>query len=47
MIQVVPAKMRAMGSVQSVKGGTTEAYSSAYAGVFTKRPYAIVRYSGI
>lgn len=47
MIQVVPAKMRATGSVPSVKGGVTEGYTSAYAGVFTKRPYAIVRYKGI
>ncbi len=47
MIQVVPAKMRAMGSVQNEKGGTTEGYTSALAGVFTKRPYAIVRYTDI
>ena len=47
IIQVVPAKMRAMGSVQNEKGGTTEGYTSAYAGVFTKRPYAIVRYTDI
>lgn len=47
MIQVVPAKMRAMGSVQNEKGGTTEGYTSAYAGVFTKRPYAVVRYTDI
>ncbi len=47
MIQVVPAKMRAMGSVQNEKGGTTEGYTAAYAGVFTKRPYAIVRYTDI
>ena len=47
IIQVVPAKMRALGTVQNEKGGTTEGYTSAYAGVFTKRPYAIVRYSDI
>ena len=47
MIQVVPAKMRAMGSVQNEKGGTTEGYTSAYAGIFTKRPYAVVRYTDI
>lgn len=47
MIQIVPAKMRAMGSVQNEKGGTTEAYTAAYAGVFTKRPYAVVRYTDI
>lgn len=47
MIQVVPAKMRATGTVQNVKGGTTEGYTSAYAGVFTKRAYAVVRYTDI
>jgi hypothetical protein len=47
MIQVVPAKMRAMGSVQNEKGGTTEGYTAAYAGIFTKRPYAVVRYTDI
>ena len=47
MIQVVPAKMRATGSVPNLKGGATEGYTSAYAGVFTKRPYAVVRYTDI
>lgn len=47
IIQVVPAKMRALGTVQNEKGGTTEGYTAAYAGVFTKRPYAVVRYSDI
>lgn len=47
MIQIVPAKMRAMGSVQNEKGGTTEGYTSAYAGVFAKRPYSVVRYTDI
>lgn len=47
MIQVVPAKMRALGSVQNEKGGTTEGYSAAYAGVFTKRAYAVIRYTSI
>lgn len=47
MIQVVPAKMRAMGSVPNEKGGSTEGYTAAYAGVFTKRPFAVVRYSDI
>lgn len=47
MIQVVPAKMRATGSVPNVKGGTTEGYTNALAGVFVKRPYAVKRYSGI
>ena len=47
IIQVVPAKMRALGTVQNEKGGTTEGYTSAYAGVFTKRAYAVVRYTDI
>jgi len=47
MIQVVPAKMRATGSVPNVKGGNTEGYTSCYAGVWTKRPYAVYRASGI
>jgi hypothetical protein len=47
IIQVVPAKMRALGTVQNEKGGTTEGYTSAYAGVFTKRPYAVVRFTDI
>lgn len=47
MIQVVPAKMRALGSAPNEKGGVTEGYTAAYAGVFTKRPYAVVRYTDI
>ena len=47
IIQVVPAKMRALGVVQNEKGGTTEGYTSAYAGVFAKRAYAVVRYTDI
>lgn len=47
MIQVIPAKMRATGSVPNVKGGNDEGYTSAYAGVFTKRAYAIVRFTDI
>ncbi len=47
MIQVVPAKMRATGSVPNVKGGNTEGYTAAYAGVWAKRPYAVYRASGI
>lgn len=47
MPQIVPAKMQAMGVVQNVKGGSTEGYTSAYAGVFAKRPYAVVRYTSI
>ncbi len=47
MIQVVPAKMRATGSIPNLKGGQTEGYTAAYAGVWVKRPYAVVRYTGI
>ena len=47
MIQIVPAKMRALGSAPNAKGGVTEGYTSAYVGVFTKRPYAVVRYTDI
>jgi len=47
MIQVVPAKMRAMGSVPNEKGGSTEGYTAAYCGVFTKRPFAVIRYTDI
>ena len=46
MTQIVPAKMVALGSEQKAKG-SLEAYTAAYAGVFVKRAYAIVRYSGI
>lgn len=47
MPQIVPAKMRAMGSVQNEKGGTTEGYTSALCGVFTKRPFAVYRATGV
>ena len=47
MIQVVPAKMRATGSVLNAKGGVTEGYTSACAGTFVKRAYSVTRYSGI
>lgn len=47
MAQVVPAKMMALGSAQNAKGGVTEGYTSALAGVFVALPYAIVRYTGI
>jgi hypothetical protein len=47
MPQIVPAKMRAMGTVPNEKGGSTEGYTSAMAGVFVKRPFGIVRYSAV
>ncbi len=47
MPQIVPTRMRATGSVPNVKGGMTEGYMSAYAGVFVKRAYGIVRYTDI
>jgi hypothetical protein len=46
MTQIVPAKMVALGTEQKAKG-TIEAYTAAYAGVFVKRAYAVVRYTGI
>ncbi|WVH05506.1 major capsid protein [Vibrio phage vB_VpaS_PGB] len=45
-IQVVPSKMMALGTEQKVKG-TVEGYTNALAGVFVKRPYGVVRYSGV
>jgi len=45
-IQVVPAKFQVMGVEQKAKG-YIEDYSNATAGVMCKRPYAVVRRSGI
>lgn len=45
-IQVVPSTFQLMG-VQKMVKGYEEDYSNATAGVMVKRPYAIVRYSGI
>lgn len=45
-IQVVPAKFQVLG-VQQMAKGYEEDYVNATAGVMVKRPYAIVRYSGI
>lgn len=45
-IQVVPAKFQMLGAQQLAKG-YEEDYSNATAGVMVKRPYAVVRYSGI
>jgi hypothetical protein len=44
--QLVPAKFQVLG-VQQMTKGYEEDYSNATAGVMAKRPYAIVRYSGI
>lgn len=45
-IQVVPQKFRTLGVEQRAKE-YTEAYSNATAGVLLKRPYAVIRRSGI
>lgn len=44
--QVVPATFQLMG-VQKMVKGYEEDYSNATAGIMVKRPYAVVRYSGI
>lgn len=45
-VQVVPTKFLTLG-VESRAKGYVEDYSNATAGVMVKRPYAIVRYTGI
>jgi hypothetical protein len=45
-VQVVPAKFQALGVERQAKA-YIEDYTSATAGVMLKRPYAVVRYSGI
>ena len=45
-VQVVPAKFQALGVEKQAKA-YEEDYSNATAGVLLKRPYAVVRYSGI
>lgn len=45
-IQVVPAKFQVLG-VQQLAKGYLEDYTNATAGVMCKRPYAVVRRSGI
>lgn len=45
-IQVVPAKFQALGVEQQAKG-FVEDYVNATAGVMLKRPFAVVRYSGV
>lgn len=44
--QIVPVKFMALGVEQRVKS-YLEDFTNATAGVFVKRPYAVVRYSGI
>ena len=44
--QIVPAKIMNLGSENFVKG-IREAYSNATAGVYCKRPFAVVRRTGI
>jgi hypothetical protein len=46
MTQIVPAKMVALGTEQRAKA-PFEAYSSAYAGVMTKRAFGVYRVSGV
>ena len=45
-VQVVPAKFQALGVERQAKA-YEEDYSNATAGVMLKRPYAVVRYTGI
>lgn len=45
-IQIVPTKFKLMG-VQQLAKGYEESYSNATAGVMCKRPYAVVRFTGI
>lgn len=44
--QIVPMRFRALGTEKRVKG-VFEAYTNALAGVMVKRPYGVVRRSGI
>lgn len=46
IVQIVPAKFLALGVKQEIKG-FEEAYLNALAGVMVKRPYGVVRYSGL
>ena len=45
-VQAVPAKFQTLG-VQIEAKGYVEDFTNATAGVMLKRPYAVVRYSGI
>lgn len=44
--QIVPAKMKSLGVEQKAKS-YVEDYTNALAGIMLKRPWAVVRYSGI
>jgi hypothetical protein len=44
--QIVPAKFQVLG-VQQMAKGYEEDYSNATAGIICKRPFAVVRYTGI
>jgi hypothetical protein len=44
--QMVPSKFQLVGVEQRAKG-YTESYSNALAGVLLKRPYAVIRRTGI
>ncbi len=45
-VQVVPATFQMLG-IQKLVKGYEEDYSNATAGILTKRPYAVVRYTGL
>ena len=45
-VQVVPTRFMTVGVSQQAKS-YEEDYSNATAGIMLKRPYAVVRYSGI
>jgi hypothetical protein len=45
-VQVVPAKFQALGVEKQAKA-YVEDYANATAGCMLKRPYGVVRYSGI
>lgn len=45
-VQVVPTKFKVLG-VQNMIKGYEEDYTNATAGVFCKRPFAVVRYNGL
>lgn len=46
IVQLTPERMRALNTVQEMKG-TKEGYTNALAGCLVKRGYAVVRYDGV
>lgn len=46
IVQIVPARFQALGTEKRAKG-VVEDYTNALAGVMTKRPYGVVRRSGL